>query len=248
MSLRGTGWNGAEFNDSVNADSVQPEGYADENFSSTDDGGRFAIRTIQDGTNSGNDFRFVIDGRGNACIGNSCANATSNLAASTTLEVYDASGNAPGVTHLLIREGGSQTTNEVFGLYSGNLSTPRLVVQNGNVGIGTTTPYSRLTVWGADNASTSPFAVVNSASTTVFAVYDNGNTTYSGSIFQSSDQRLKTNVQPLDASSSLSLIAALNPVSYTRLDQASQGTNLGFIAQQVQQVFPDWSPLPRRPC
>jgi hypothetical protein len=110
MSLRGTGWNGAEFNDSVNADSVQPEGYADENFSSTDDGGRFAIRTIQDGTNSGNDFRFVIDGRGNACIGNSCANATSNLAASTTLEVYDASGNAPGVTHLLIREGGSQTT------------------------------------------------------------------------------------------------------------------------------------------
>jgi Chaperone of endosialidase/Domain of unknown function (DUF5011) len=113
-----------------------------------------------------------------------------------------------------------------------NLST-------GNIGIGTTTPYSRLTVWGTDTASTSPFAVVNSASTTVFAVYDNGNATYSGSIFQSSDQRLKTNVQPLDASSSLSLIAALNPVSYTRLDQTAQGTNLGFIAQQVQQVFPE---------
>jgi hypothetical protein len=67
----------------------------------------------------------------------------------------------------------------------------------------------------------------------------NGNATYSGSIFQSSDQRLKSNVQPLDASSSLSLIGALNPVSYTRLDQTVQGMNLGFIAQQVQSLFPE---------
>jgi hypothetical protein len=33
--------------------------------------------------------------------------------------------------------------------------------------------------------------------------------------------------------------AALNPVSYTRLDQTAQGMNLGFIAQQVQQLFPE---------
>jgi hypothetical protein len=65
------------------------------------------------------------------------------------------------------------------------------ITTTGNIGIGTSTPYSKLTVWGTDTASTSPFAVVNSASTTVFAVYDNGNATYSGSIFQSSDQRLK---------------------------------------------------------
>lgn len=65
----------------------------------------------------------------------------------------------------------------------------------GGVGIGTTTPYSRLTVWGPDTASTTAFQVVNNPSTTAFAVYDNGNATYAGSIFQSSDQRLKTNVQ-----------------------------------------------------
>ena len=86
--------------------------------------------------------------------------------------------------------------------------------------------------------STTAFAVVNSASTTVFAVYDNGNSTYSGSIFQSSDQRLKTNITALDASSSLTAVEALNPVSYLRLDQPGTGENLGFIAQQVQQVFP----------
>ncbi|MEI7720323.1 MAG: tail fiber domain-containing protein, partial [bacterium] len=109
----------------------------------------------------------------------------------------------------------------------------------GNLGIGTTTPYSRLTVWGPDSAATtSAFTVTNSASTTVFAVYDNGNSTYSGSIFQSSDQRLKTNILSLDASSSLAAVEALNPVSYTRVDQTAEGQNLGFIAQQVANVFP----------
>src|ERR1019366_8692715 len=87
-------------------------------------------------------------------------------------------------------------------------------VSTGNLGIGTNTPYSRLTVWGPDSAATtSAFAVVNNASTTVFAVYDNGNATYYGSIFQSSDQRLKTDVSSLDAPSSLAALEQLNPVS-----------------------------------
>jgi len=106
-------------------------------------------------------------------------------------------------------------------------------------GFGTSTAYSKLTVWGPDTASTSAFAVVNNASTTVFSVYDNGNATYSGSLFQSSDQRLKTNIAPLDASSSLAAIEALTPVSYTRIDQPEQGTNFGFIAQAVQAIFPE---------
>ena len=106
------------------------------------------------------------------------------------------------------------------------------------MGIGTSSPYSKLTVWGSDTASTSAFAVVNSASTTVFSAYDNGTVTYSGLLFQSSDQRLKTDIASLDASTSLSLVTQLNPVSYTRIDQPSQGTTLGFLAQEVQKLFP----------
>jgi hypothetical protein len=59
--------------------------------------------------------------------------------------------------------------------------------------------------------------VVNSASTTVFGVFDGGNAQLFGNLTQSSDQRLKTNIQSLDASSSLSLIDALNPVTFTWL-------------------------------
>jgi len=119
-----------------------------------------------------------------------------------------------------------------------NVAHNGLIVASGDVGVGTTNPYSLLQVTGPDTATTSAFAVANSASTTVFAIYDNGNASYSGSIFQSSDQRLKTNITPLDASSSLSAIESSNPVSYLRLDQPGTGENLGFIAQQVQQIFP----------
>lgn len=114
------------------------------------------------------------------------------------------------------------------------------ITSAGLVGIGTTTPYASLEVWGPDSgATTTAFRVVNNASTTAFAVYDNGNATYSGSIFQSSDQRLKTDITLLDASSSLVAIEGLTPVSYTRIDQPGSGTNLGFLAQSVQQIFPE---------
>jgi hypothetical protein len=118
--------------------------------------------------------------------------------------------------------------------------TPQMVLTiAGKLGIGTSTPYGRLEVWGPDSAATtSAFSVINNASTTVFSVYDNGNATYSGSIFQSSDQRLKTDVSSLDAYSSLAALEQLNPVSYTRIDQPGSATNLGFLAQQVQSIFP----------
>ena len=110
----------------------------------------------------------------------------------------------------------------------------------GDVGIGIDNPYSRLQVTGPDAASsTSAFAVVNSASTTVFAVFDGGNAQLSGTLTQSSDQRLKTNIQSLDASSTLALIDQLNPVTFNWID-ANQGSGpqVGFIAQQVQAIFP----------
>ena len=133
---------------------------------------------------------------------------------------------------------GSAATGLSFGTGYNNVQSRMVINNTGNVGIGTTTPYSRLTVWGTGTGSTTAFAVVNNASTTAFAVYDNGNATYAGSIFQSSDQRLKTDIQSLDASSSLSAIEQLDPVSYARLDQPSQGQQLGFIAQQLQRAFP----------
>ena len=102
---------------------------------------------------------------------------------------------------------------------AGSFAPGMVLNSSGNVGIGTTTPYSRLEVFGSDAASsTSAFAVVNTASTTVFAVFDGGNAQLSGTLTQSSDQRLKTNIQTLDGSSSLAEINALNPVTFNWID------------------------------
>jgi hypothetical protein len=93
------------------------------------------------------------------------------------------------------------------------------IADAGNVGIGTTTPYAKLSVWGLDTASsTLAFNVVNNASTTVFAVFDGGNAQLSGTLTQSSDARLKTNVQSLDAPTSLAAIDSLTPVAYDWID------------------------------
>ncbi len=133
----------------------------------------------------------------------------------------------------------SGLTAFVIASSTANSTTTLMAVTNaGKVSIGTTTPIAKLEIWGDDTASTTSFLVANSASTSVFAVYNNGNATYSGSIFQSSDQRLKENIQSLGASSSLAAINALNPVAYTRVDQPEEGTQLGFIAQAIASVFP----------
>lgn len=139
--------------------------------------------------------------------------------------------------------GQNNGANPLFQLssVSSYATTTRFIVNSsGNAGVGTASPYAPLEVWApSSGATTTAFIVANSASTTAFAVYDNGNATYSGSIFQSSDERLKTDVTPLDASSSLAAIEGLTPVSYLRIDQPDTGTNLGFIAQAVRQIFPE---------
>ena len=45
----------------------------------------------------------------------------------------------------------------------------------GNVGIGTTSPYSKLSVWGSGTGIGQAFSVINNASTTLMQILDNGN-------------------------------------------------------------------------
>jgi hypothetical protein len=95
-------------------------------------------------------------------------------------------------------------------------------------------------VWGKNtSAATAAFVVANSASTTNFVIFNDGNATLAGTLTQSSDQRLKQNIQTMDATSTLDLITQLNPVTFNwrNPDQATT-TQIGFIAQEVQRVFP----------
>jgi trimeric autotransporter adhesin len=132
------------------------------------------------------------------------------------------------------------TSSPFFTTTGANTPSTSLTSLYGFLAVGTTTPYSRLEVFGPDTASTSAFAVVNSASTTEFTVYDTGNATLAGSLVQNSDIRLKTNISDLNGSSSLAEIDALNPVTFNWIDPAKSSVpQFGFIAQEVEQVFPN---------
>jgi hypothetical protein len=127
------------------------------------------------------------------------------------------------------------------GNFSSGITTIGMTLNpNGNLGVGTSTAYSRLTLWGTDTAAgTAAMTISNSASTTEFQVFDNGSATLAGTLTQNSDRRLKTNVQPLDASSTLNAVITLDPVSFNWIDPSlGSMAQLGFIAQDVQQIFP----------
>lgn len=66
---------------------------------------------------------------------------------------------------------------------------------------------------------------------------NSGNLDVNGNFYASSDARIKTNVRPL--SGMLAAVKQLNPVSYARLDTSDGETQVGFLAQEVQPLFPN---------
>ena len=83
---------------------------------------------------------------------------------------------------------------------------------SGNVGIGTTTP-------GA------------------YKLYVQGDIYASGNITGLSDRRFKTNIEPLGGA--LDAVTALNGYTYFRPDHRPEERQMGLIAQEVQEVYPE---------
>ncbi|WP_159107125.1 tail fiber domain-containing protein [Azospirillum sp. B4] len=103
-----------------------------------------------------------------------------------------------------------------FFIFDAATRSVRLIVNpNGNVGIGTTAPATRLDVAGVVNAS--------------------------GGVTQSSDVRLKTDIQSLP-DGAIGQVMHLRPVTFrwkAPKDDAMQGRQTGLIAQETEAVLPD---------
>jgi hypothetical protein len=110
---------------------------------------------------------------------------------------------------------GLYTTNADLYLSSNGQSTGYFVLKNsGNVGIGTNAPGYKLDVQG-------------------------GGVNASGGFTQTSDVRLKTNLEPLQES--LAKVLSLRGIRYDWKDQARFGAEkqIGLVAQDVEKAFPE---------
>ncbi len=157
--------------------------------------------------------------------------------------------------------GGLGTVGAAWNTYMNYATTTNTAYFGSNVGIGTTSPYAKLSVH-ANNGETNTtlFAIASStatATTTLFSVSNTGVVTINGpfsctlgngssvsNCSSASDQRLKDNITSLNASSSLSAIDQLNAVSFDWNawmlgNGASTSTQYGFIAQDVAKIFPN---------
>jgi hypothetical protein len=94
---------------------------------------------------------------------------------------------------------------------TGNTVERMRITSGGNVGIGTTNPTYKLHVMGDIYAS--------------------------GNITGLSDRRFKTNVEPL--AHTLDAVTSLNGYTYFRPDHRPDERQMGLIAQEVQEVYPE---------
>ena len=136
---------------------------------------------------------------------------------------------------------------------SGNNNNKFVILNSGNVGIGTTSPNYTLEVKapGASSSHTFQYKSYFQANTSLtyttnttqvpygIGIYCDGGI-YGNSIMAGSDRRIKENIREVDDSVSLQRLRDISCCYYEYKDKLSKGseTEIGFIAQQVRENMP----------
>jgi hypothetical protein len=132
----------------------------------------------------------------------------------------------------LVIGNGSSTRNLIFFTNGFATTDEKMRITNtGNVGIGTTTPSDKLTVDGIVAPSVDNTYSLGRSALRWSAVW-----AVNGTI-QTSDARLKTDIQPLQYG--LKEVLQLQPVRFTWKNDAAGEQKIGLIAQEVQGIVPE---------
>ncbi|MFZ3301207.1 MAG: LamG-like jellyroll fold domain-containing protein [Microgenomates group bacterium] len=182
--------------------------------------------------------------------------STSNMAPAVSLF-------RSGSAEWVVAGGGTAATDLLFGLNpasytDANLATSaKMVIQgsSGNVGIGTSNPAVQFDIrtaaapvpvriynnnvdsteyWSVGPAASDNFVVFNESNTGMYIAH--GATAWTAN----SDERLKTNISEISELDGLEALMKLSPIDYNWKDiNTSQAKQTGFIAQEVQDIFPN---------
>lgn len=152
---------------------------------------------------------------------------------------FSAIGSSPSSTYKL-RVNMSSSASTLYGIRSESSGGLGALLNYGVYGRATSPGYTNYGVYG-----------VASGGGYNWAGYFSGNVYTTGS-YQSSDERFKKNITPVDAGDVLSKIGQLKPVSYQFLSEselrenrlpslhAKEGHHIGLIAQNVEEIFPEF--------
>ena len=133
--------------------------------------------------------------------------------------------------------------------YDGVMPLKHIVYKSGNVGIGLTRPEAKLHVGnGIYTILTSELTYFNYGTslitpqppyaTSISAKFDSS-ILVTGKVAITSDQRIKKNIQDINDDSALQKILAIEPKTYSHIDDPNQNKIYGFIAQQVKEILPE---------
>jgi hypothetical protein len=167
-----------------------------------------------------------------------------------------------------VLSGGGYNASLAFHTSSDTILTERMRIDSaGNVGIGTSSPDTKLQVLGSSANDNTGVCFVRNSNTTADACiaafatgtnstatsnvlikfgidnYNNGqgqinaNGANAAAFGSFSDIRLKENI--VDLPSQLDNIMALRPVEFDYIESEGGGHQIGFIAQEMQEVYPD---------
>ena len=127
---------------------------------------------------------------------------------------------------------GSSGRNLIFFTNGFNIADEKMrILPSGNVGIGTTAPTDKLSVAGNVAPSADNLYTLGKSGARWSAVWSvNG-------LFQTSDARLKTNIQPLNYG--LKEVMEMKPVRYNWKTTPGSDPKIGLIAQEVQKIVPE---------
>ncbi len=133
---------------------------------------------------------------------------------------------------------GNSGTIRAAGLeIQGDLSDDqKFYIGNGSISGGQES-YTNGFVLNHNASGGSVFEMYSGGNVTV-GIFSSGNANFAGTVTQSSDLRLKTNVSTI--SNALENTLALRGVSYTWKDaNKTQATQIGVIAQEVEEIYPE---------